>query len=497
MPPFRYEPYVNRHAATIGGLIQHGPDAAARALEFRGQAQGRAAEIGGQATAQAIQGIGAQVAGVMHDVMRVQLEQPRRDLEAIQLRGAKRAEAEDTATRKAFQDAKGDLPTAIKTLEQQGDYITAGKLRTQLYESHLKGLDETKKALDITGERFKQSSQLLQGVPGAPDPAAAYKTVLPQVRQIVGPQLGAMLPDDYDPAIVKQALTFGMTAGEVTAQRRQATAETTAALTQAVSKVDLVEKLTKSAARYAQTVDTQEEWEALRAMVEHLGGDSAKDVLTKFPAQYSPAAVQDAAKLLRDTPVNFQHETVLTTDANGKPRITEAGFNPTTNQWFAAGDTKTPLTNVRKFERDPRTGAVAVTDSLVGALKANPAIYEDLTDSVKSALWADPRMQGFAPPPKADKGASRATAERWRTTQLNKIDENLGNMVIDKAQADKARATVEASYQAQIGTPAAVKPPPVKAAAPGGAPTEGETKEIPGYPGTEQTFKGGKWIRTK
>lgn len=29
------------------------------------------------------------------------------------------------------------------------------------------------------------------------------------------------------------------------------------------------------------------------------------------------------------------------------------------------------------------------------------------------------------------------------------------------------------------------------------APVEGATKEIPGYPGTEQTFKGGKWIRTK
>lgn len=34
------------------------------------------------------------------------------------------------------------------------------------------------------------------------------------------------------------------------------------------------------------------------------------------------------------------------------------------------------------------------------------------------------------------------------------------------------------------------------AAAPG-APKEGDTKEIPGYPGTEQTFRNGEWIRTK
>lgn len=26
---------------------------------------------------------------------------------------------------------------------------------------------------------------------------------------------------------------------------------------------------------------------------------------------------------------------------------------------------------------------------------------------------------------------------------------------------------------------------------------EGDTKPIPGHPGTEQTYRGGKWIRTK
>lgn len=31
----------------------------------------------------------------------------------------------------------------------------------------------------------------------------------------------------------------------------------------------------------------------------------------------------------------------------------------------------------------------------------------------------------------------------------------------------------------------------------GGGAKEGETKPIPGFPGTEQTYKGGKWIRTK
>lgn len=36
-----------------------------------------------------------------------------------------------------------------------------------------------------------------------------------------------------------------------------------------------------------------------------------------------------------------------------------------------------------------------------------------------------------------------------------------------------------------------------KTAAAGGAPKEGDVKPIPGYPGTEQTFKNGKWIRTK
>jgi len=45
--------------------------------------------------------------------------------------------------------------------------------------------------------------------------------------------------------------------------------------------------------------------------------------------------------------------------------------------------------------------------------------------------------------------------------------------------------------------PVAPPPPPPVGRDMNPAPVEGATKEIPGYPGTEQTFKGGKWIRTK
>ncbi len=30
-----------------------------------------------------------------------------------------------------------------------------------------------------------------------------------------------------------------------------------------------------------------------------------------------------------------------------------------------------------------------------------------------------------------------------------------------------------------------------------GTPQDGDTKPIPGHPGTEQTYRNGKWIRTK
>jgi hypothetical protein len=40
-------------------------------------------------------------------------------------------------------------------------------------------------------------------------------------------------------------------------------------------------------------------------------------------------------------------------------------------------------------------------------------------------------------------------------------------------------------------------PPSTDAGRGGGAPKEGDTKPIPGHPGTEQTYRKGKWIRTK
>lgn len=45
--------------------------------------------------------------------------------------------------------------------------------------------------------------------------------------------------------------------------------------------------------------------------------------------------------------------------------------------------------------------------------------------------------------------------------------------------------------------PPPVTPPPPPPPAVGGAPKEGDTQPIAGYPGTEQTYRGGRWIRTK
>jgi hypothetical protein len=503
MAPFQYqylpqETYRSPYTTTLASLMG-APD----------RAQAGAAMASGQAWAGAAQQVGSQVATGLHDLMRYQEAAPQREMTQIQLRQARETQADDAATRFAFQDAKGDPIKAVETLEQGGNYGPAMKIRSQLNEQRLKGLDEVKKTLEITDDRLKTASQLLQGVSGAPDPAAAYAAVLPKVRAVIGQDLAGHLPDAYNPDVVKQAMSWGMKASEVVALRRQATLDANSAIRNALTKTELVDKLTHASATWAQTIDTPEEWAQMLEQVKHLGGDSAPDVLAKFAPDYSPDAVAAATKLLGQVPTYREADVLATVD--GKTRLVRAGFDPKRNQYFLPG-TDVALQNVRPLPA--KEGAALNSTELTKALIANPEIYNDLTDSVKSELWQSGtlRQAGFTPPARRDSGSSRAVAERWKTTQLHKIDENValgiyGQGTDAQTAAAAAREEIEASYRAQIGgaekpapaTPggppvAAKTPPKAKAAAVPDAVTQVLSKQ---KPGKYTLSDGSKWIVDK
>lgn len=471
MAPFRYElpprvdPYRSPYTVTLANLMGAGDHA-------RAQAERQS----GQAVANAATDIGQTVGATLNNIVKLNLDAPRREHEAIALRQAKEGEADDKAARDAFQQSKGDPEAALKLLEEGGNYTVAMKLRSTLHEQRLKGLDEVNKQLDSTGKRLGMATQLLQGVPSSPDPAGAYANVLPQVREIVGPGLAGYLPDTYDPKIVSTALTWGMKANEAVNFRRQAGRDAMEGLQTAVTRTELADKLTKSTATWAQTIDSQEGWDEMLTTVKSLGGDVADGVLKQFASTYSPEAVQSAQKLLGKTPPGFQRENVIAT-VDGKTRVLEAGYDTTKNQWFAPGST-TPLTNVRKFERDPATGNVNAPE-LAKAVLENPDIFQDLTDSAKTAIWPALNAAGFTRPAQRDTGSSRAVAERWKLNALHKVEENLGYQLITPEQATAQRAEIETSFQAQVGGAAPTAPRPTDAPKPGPPPKNPPAGAVP------------------
>jgi hypothetical protein len=449
MPMF-LEPYRNPWGPTLTNLVG-GAD----------RARAAATMASGQAIAAGAQQIGAETGATLNNLVRLKLDQPRREAEQIQLARLKRDEGDDQAARDAFTEAGGDPDAAVGLLEQKGAYIPAMKIRGQLQQQRVQALDVLGKQLKVNEDRLTQASQLLQGVPKAQDPATAYTNVLPQVRQLVGDNLGAKLPDQYDPNVVNTAVTWGMKAVDVSRMQRDAATAAYQGLRGAVTRVELQDRLTKSLATSALTAENQDDWDRIRQTASQFG-DDAKTVLSKFPEQWSPALADTARTMLKpvESPTKYRESTVLAT-VNGKPTITLAGFDPERNAYFAPGETEHPLADARPV---PAADSLTARDDaeIVKAVQANPAIWNDLTETVKSRVLPGlSRAGGFTPPPKTDRGASAATAERWRMNALKKVDDDLNLSVITADQATAQRAAIEQSYKVQLGNP-----PPSSATAP-------------------------------
>lgn len=83
---------------------------------------------------------------------------------------------------------------------------------------------------------------------------------------------------------------------------------------------------------------------------------------------------------------------------------------------------------------------------------------------------------------------------RGEAEQLLASDATVGQMIksIQALKAEGTNRVTSLGEQIQKIGARMQTPPPA-----GAGPTEGAVQPIPGHPGTEQTFKGGKWIRTK
>jgi hypothetical protein len=179
MPAFRYDPFVNPYAPSIGELIAHQHDAQVHAADLIGAANARASERTGAAWAGAAQGIGNAVAGTIQ-----QATDPQRQLETVQLQDLKdrrNGQAVVDALMRRGQTAPGEVGP------QQESYLTP---------EGLFDVPKLNQALSAQGHAHN-APELLKGAEGINDSILKHQ----QLEQQAASQHTLLLGDLADGAL--------------------------------------------------------------------------------------------------------------------------------------------------------------------------------------------------------------------------------------------------------------------------------------------------------
>ena len=485
MPPFRFTAYENETAPTLINLIRQGGQDRARAIETGGQAAANAALASGQASAQIGQVVGNTLANL------VQIPEQKKAYELHHQEQALRTRQVDEATKqyqqkdlidKVMQKTGGDPEATLREL-RQADPGAAETFSTHLHTARMSALDESAKQLDVTGKALNTARQLLPVRPTDPKDEAGqviyrqqYKDARDGISKIIGPDLSKSLPDPTDPELftkVQQLEEWGMTQAQVLQQRRLALqiAQDGVKAQQEGRNADAYH--TKALGTYLSTAQSQEEWTQAIQNAKHMG--ASDETLAKFGEAFSPEAVQRAGTL-------------------GQVKV----------------DKVTPGTP---------------EDAIVTWAKEHNRPVQSLSLVEKNRI----RSQYAAATREPDKGpsseatiAQKAQAERWKSDQLQRVEERYrasnapyldasGKITIEKdkdghpvyfpdrggspiipmslGDLEKAKAQVQKSYMAQVnagGQPAASPAAPEKIATPAAAPKVG----------SPVTYNGKKYIVT-
>jgi hypothetical protein len=290
----------------------------------------------------------------------------------------------------------GHLPPqeAADVLRREGYSDEASKLLKESTALISAQLDLDKAQYDKAQRGLATALGYLDSVGKAPAAAQAaqYQTVLPKIREALGTELGALLPDQFDANLYPQMIGFGTSLE----QRVKEHAEATDLAKQAAAAENMAQadKLwTQSLARMFKGASSQEEWDGVLAKAK---GYVPSVTLAKFGEAFSPEAAAHAATFL-------------------DPEKAESPGSPEQQ---------------------------AIKAALSGDKKTYGTVIRTLADVAGARREPDK-------PPKPD-GPNRddlAASGRWRVEQIRLI--NGSDMPEDQKAA--AREQVELEYQTQTG----------------------------------------------
>lgn len=389
---------------------QYDPRPGARRLSELGMRQGdieaQRAERVGSAWAGGIEGASRAIAGTMTDLAKYAEEEPAREARNSQLKAQKSQNEREVAYNEAMKKTGGMSPDeVIKALRDQGFHEKASTLQKELDKSREDQLDLSIKNLTVAEKNLGQAALLMDTVRNSTGAEAqTYASVLPKVRELVGEDLGKMLPEQYDPAFVEQATTWGMSMKDKMSVRK----ETAESLRQNLRETREGDKhFTEALSKWLGTTSSQEEWDEAIANAKGLGAPAG--TIAKFGGEYSPEAVARAKAFAEKQdagPKAGSFEAFMTSFAKSKgvtpDALTPADQLSGRRQWESAG-----------WKPEKPTGGDNTT-------KLSAEDYKDMRAQIENEYKAQ-----LASTPGSDDTLSmeaRNTAMRWRSTQLEQLD---------------------------------------------------------------------------
>ncbi|MHB1260326.1 MAG: hypothetical protein ACYC2H_01280 [Thermoplasmatota archaeon] len=360
----------------------------------------------GAAWGGAVQQVGQIAQRTMADLAEYKEQEPFRESAVAkataETAAAKRAAEFEVALKEAGQYDPDD---AIEFLRTKGFAEEASKMLKELEQARRDGIETSVKKMDLAGKSLTHAAAVLSGVKDAVgNEAEAWTAARPKIAELVGPELAKALPEQYDPAFVERSMKWGMT----TKDRLSAQAEElrNANLT-GKDKRERDTHFTASLSRLLPLATSPEDWNEVIENAKGLGAPS--ETIAKFGTEFSPEAVAKAKAIgapVDKTPAgpgSFDSfvESFARDRKKGASELTASELASARRTWESAGWKPEKSTSL------PERISAADYREFKGRIEQS---FNDQIGSA-DADGAYPISQ-----------EQRATAIRWRDTQLKELE---------------------------------------------------------------------------
>lgn len=368
-------PYINPRANSMAQLmLQRGQSAA--------DAERRSGEVWGNTVAN----VGQQFGRTMSDLMRQREDAPRRAVDdallrekSHELRGAQILR--ELGTRLADpQTGNVDAIAMAKELRTAGHADLAARVEATHRQEQDKALDAMLQRVSAHKTAFGQGTQLLRELETQPTLYPQIRPKLIELASAIDPELGANIPEAYEPTTVKGMMDFTLAAVKQAETRERALVKLKAANAATDDQLKRTKLHRESLADWLSTATSQQDWDISIQHAKGLGIDAS--VIAEFGDWSEDAPARANAVLMTPT------------------QRADAAKGPT------AGSKED------------------IYASYAAEFLKRPARTMTATEKTRAEKWWNERTKvesgseggGVTP-------AAKATAERWKFNQLKALEE--------------------------------------------------------------------------